>query len=266
MKPDPLTALVEISNATVWRGDTCALRDLSLTVGAPENLAILGPNGAGKTTLLRLLTRDLYPVRKAGSSVTLLGRETWNIWDLRRHLGIVSHDLQMDYAPGACGRDVALSGFTSSIGLNGVRYRFSATEHDRTDAVLRQLGIADLATKRYSQMSTGEQRRFLLARALVAEPQTLVLDEPLAGLDLQAAFDFLRLMRELIATGVSIVLVTHHVNEIPPEIERIVLLDRGRIVADGAKREVLTDRLLSALYGTPVRVRETNGYFVALPG
>lgn len=256
---------MEISKATVWRGDRCVLRDLSLTVGKHENLAILGPNGAGKTTLLRLLTRDLYPVRAPGARVRLLGQETWNIWDLRRHLGIVSHDLQTDYAPGVPGRDVVLSGFTSSIGLTGVRHEFSAAEQARTDAVLQQLGLVKLATQRYARMSTGEQRRFLLARALVTEPQTLVLDEPLAGLDLQAAFDSLRLMRELIDTGVSIVLVTHHVNEIPPEIDRVVLLDRGRIVADGTKREVFTSENLTALYGTPVRILRSDGYFIALP-
>ena len=115
-------------------------------------------------------------------------------------------------------------------------------------------------------MSTGQQRRCLLARALVHRPRTLILDEPTAGLDFAASFDYLERIRELARAGRNIVIVTHHLNEIPPEVDRVVLLDEGRIVADGGKHEVLTAERLSAIYATPIRVTEVDGYYLAYPG
>ena len=115
-------------------------------------------------------------------------------------------------------------------------------------------------------MSTGQQRRCILARALVHRPHTLILDEPTAGLDFAASFDYLSRIRRLSADGRNIVIVTHHLNEIPPEVDRVVLLQDGRIVADGRKNEVLTEEKLSSAYGVAVRVAEINGYYLAYPG
>jgi iron complex transport system ATP-binding protein len=265
--PSPVGAppLLEIRNAEVWRGQTRALRNLTLTIGQGENVAILGPNGAGKTTLLRLLTRELYPVRRARTAVRVLGRDSWNVWELRRQLGVVSHDLQVDYHRGVRGRDVVLSAFSSSIGVRGVPHEFSGEEQAAAAAMMVQLGIAHLAETPFAHLSTGQQRRLLLARSLVSGPGTLILDEPLAGLDLAAAFSYLVTIEKLMANGVAVVLVTHHVNEIPPGIDRVVLLRDGELIADGPRRELITATSLTALYGVPVRVVESGGYSVALP-
>lgn len=258
--------LIDIHDATVWRGDTRVFDGLTLRVMPGEHTVILGPNGAGKTTLLKLLTRELYPVRRKGSRVRIEGRERFDVWALRRRLGVVSHDLQHEYRERTSGLDVVLSGFRSSIGIAGIDHGLGRAEKERAREIMRALGVESLGGTPLGSMSTGQQRRCLLARALVHDPRVLVLDEPTAGLDLAAAFQYLGIVREQIRAGRTIVLVTHHVNEIPPEIERAVLLDRGRVVADGAKARVLTDENLSALYRTPVRVHRADGFFVALPG
>jgi len=128
------------------------------------------------------------------------------------------------------------------------------------------LGIEALRGTPLRSMSTGQQRRCLLGRALVHEPQTLILDEPTSGLDFAASFDYLDRIRELSSSGHNIVLVTHHLNEIPPEIDRVVVLKAGTVVADGEKASVLTDELLSAVYEIEIRVAQLDGYFLAYPG
>ena len=258
-------SLIDVRNATVWRGRTRVFADLSLKIEQGQNTAILGPNGAGKTTLLRLVTRHLYPVVAPDAYVRVLGRERWNVQELRSHIGVVSHDLQRDYLGFTLGRDVVLSAFSGSIGVHGITHSFTDEERERAERTMAVLGVGDLAEKPLAKMSTGEQRRFLLARALVNEPHTLVLDEPTAGLDLAAAFYYLEIVRSLIAGGVSIVLVTHHINEIPPEVTRVVLLKKGKVTVDGDKEQVLTERNLRALYDTKLRLVESGGFYVALP-
>ncbi len=259
--------LLEIHNATVWRGDgdTPVFSNFSLTIPQGQNVAVLGPNGAGKTTLLRLLTRELYPVASADAYVRILGQERWNVRQLRQHLGLVSHDLQVDYAGVIPGREVVLSGFAASEGIRHVSYAFSAAESAAAATMMERLGIEHLAETPYGRMSTGEQRRLLLARALVNSPHTLVLDEPMAGLDLRSAFICLTTLQALMQQGIAVLLVTHHVDEIPPAIERIILLDRGKIIADGPKRDVLTAANLATLYQTDVRLIEAEGYFIVRP-
>jgi iron complex transport system ATP-binding protein len=257
--------ILELKNVSAYRGDTRVFENLSLDIAQGENTAVLGPNGAGKTTLLKLLTRDIYPVDAAGSYLRLFGKERWNVWELRRHLGIVSHDLQREYAGHATGLNVVLSGYFSSVDV-WAHHRASPAEKDHTMQVIATLGIAALKDKLYATMSTGEQRRFLLARALVSDPDTLVLDEPTSGLDLKACFQYLDLVRGLMRSGKTVILVTHHIHEIPPEIHRVVLLKHGRVVADGEKSTMLTNNNLSALFDTPIELAQANGFYQAMPG
>ena len=259
--------LIDIRNATIWRGKTRVFDGLTLTIDRHERVAILGPNGSGKTTLLKTINRELYPVEREDSWVRILGRERWNVWDLRRHIGIVSHDLQQRYRPATTALEVVLSGFLSSIGVHGILGdRIDEDNIAAAHDILRQLGIAELAATPLRSMSTGQQRRCLLGRALVHRPDTLILDEPTSGLDFAASFDYLARIRRLAREGCNIIIVTHHLNEIPPEVGRIVVLDRGEIAADGPKASVLTSELLSRVYGTRVAVVETDGYFLAYPG
>ena len=259
-------ALIEIDNATIYRGETRVFERFSLTIRQHEQVAILGPNGSGKTTLLKVLNREIYPVIQDDSEVRILGKSRWNVWELRSHIGIVSHDLQYRYRPTTVGLDVVLSGFLSSVGIQGIlASRVDATQRQHAIDVMEGLGVGSLAATPLKMMSTGQQRRCLLARALVHDPDTLILDEPTAGLDITASFDYLTRIRKLVADGKNIVLVTHLLNEIPPDIERVILLKSGRIVADGPKQDVLTEEYLRETYDTDVRITTVGDYYLAYP-
>ena len=268
-EPPPLqeAPLIEISNATVWRGTTRVFHQFSLLIGQHERVAIIGPNGAGKSTLLKLISRELYPVAADDCRVSILGRERWNVWDLRKHIGLVSQDLQSGFMPNATVLETIVSGFFSSIGVHYQLQKDIGPGHiEKASAVLEMLGLQALRDREFKTLSTGQQRRCLLGRALVHDPDTLIFDEPTAGLDMSASFDYLALMRELADKGRSLVLVTHHLNEIPPEINRVIVLKDGTVVADGGKEDVLTSELMSEVYEANIRITQQEGHFLAYPG
>jgi iron complex transport system ATP-binding protein len=257
--------LIEIKNATVYRGQHCVFNNFSLTIPQQCNTAILGPNGAGKSTLLKLLFRELYPVYQDDSYVRILGQEQWNVWDLRAHLGIVSHDLQQQYLGTVLGRNVILSGLYSSVDTPFLHHA-NHEEQQKALQVMQTLGITELQNRMFGEMSTGEQRRFLLGRALINDPDTLVLDEPTSGLDLKACFHYLDTVRHLMQQGKVVILVTHHIHEIPPEITRVILLKNGAVLADDEKSVMLTEKNLSQLFDTRIRLAQANGFYQAFPG
>jgi len=257
--------IIEIKNVTAYRGQTRVFNGLSLEIAQGCNTAILGPNGAGKSTLLQLLSRDIYPVQREGSYVRVFGRERWNVWALRAHFGIVSHDLQQQYVGNARGMNIILSGYYSSIDT-AAHQQFSAEDKERANRLIEKLGVTELRERTFSAMSTGEQRRFLLGRALIHDPDTLVLDEPTSGLDLKACFQYLAIVRGLMQSGKTVILVTHHIHEIPPEVSRVVLLKDGEVIADGDKSQTLTSKNLSSLFDTPVELVQANGFYQAMPG
>jgi iron complex transport system ATP-binding protein len=256
----PLLALHDV---TVMRGESTkkpALDRVSLRIEAGEHVCILGPNGCGKSTLIKTITRECYPMAHEGSSISILGRELWNIFELRSLLGIVSPDLLASCTTDATGRDVVLSGFFSSTRI--FPHHHPDPGHlARAEATLDRLGIAHLANRAVSRMSSGEAKRTLIARALVHDPRTLLFDEPGNALDIAAQFQLRDTMRQLAQSGLGILLVTHHVSEIIPEIERVVFLREGRILADGPKQHILTAGRLCSLFGVPVRLVQQDGYF-----
>ena len=259
--------LIDIHDATIWRGTTCVFEGLSLRIEQHERVAILGPNGCGKTTLLKTINRELYPVEREASWVRILGRDDWNVSELREHIGIVSQDLQQRYTPTTTALQVVVSGFFSSIGVHGtLSSRVTNAQVARSRQTLEELGMGEFCNTQLRHMSTGQQRRCLLARALVHDPHTLIFDEPTSGLDFAASFDYLCRVRALAAAGRDIVIATHHLNEIPLEVNRVVLLRAGRILADGDKESVLCSEKLSEAYSVPIKVVQFDGYFHAHPG
>src|SRR6266852_5382889 len=242
------------------RGNCRALQNISLRIESGEHVCILGPNGSGKSTLIKTITRECYPLAREGSAMRILGRERWDIFELRTHLGIVSPDLLASCTTDSTGRDVVLSGFFSSTRI--FPHHHPKAEHlQRTEAVMARIGISHLADRPVVQMSSGEAKRTLIARALVHQPDTLLFDEPSNALDIGAQFQLRQTMRELARSGLAIVLVTHQVSEIIPEIDRVILLRDGRILADGPKSSVLTEEHLSNLFGVAVRLGRNDGYF-----
>jgi iron complex transport system ATP-binding protein len=210
------------------------------------------------------LNRELYPVAKEKTSIRLLGQETWNVWDLRRQLGMVSPDLHHDYWGATSGLEVVLSGFFSSIELYD-HQAISLYQRARSYKVMERLGVASLKDQPYAHMSTGEQRRMLLARALVHEPRILILDEPTTGLDVSACFQYLEIIRQFMQEGGTVILVTHHIHEIPPEIDRVILIKDGRVQGEGTKREGLNAQSLSVLFGIPIELLCRHGWFQVVP-
>ena len=265
LRPVCRRPILDIQHATVYRGETCVFSDFSFMLRECEHAAILGPNGAGKSTLLKLLAGGVHPMPLEETHVSIFGEEGGNVWDVRKRIGIVSYDLQRDYLICAEGLNVILSGFYASNDTYAYQ-EFSEAQVVRAHEVMKELGVESLAGRRFGHLSTGEQRRFLLGRALVHDPPVLVLDEPTSGLDLKACFQYLDLLRKQIHKGKTVLLVTHHVHEIPPEVERVVLLKGGKILADGIKTDLLTDQRVSALFDYPIQLAQSKGWYQALPG
>jgi iron complex transport system ATP-binding protein len=255
-----MDGLIEFRRISVMRGKTVALDNISLEIGLGEHVGILGPNGCGKSTLIKTITRECYPLLEEGSSVRILGQECWNIFELRSLLGIVSNDLMAACSREFSGREIVLSGFFSSIGIWPYQEITSGMNEDAERAIA-MLEISHLADRFMDEMSSGEARRFLIARALVHRPRALLLDEPFVALDLSAQHELRVILRKLAQSGIAIVMVTHHVSDLIPEIQRVVLMQRGRIVADGPTREILTESRLSTLFGRPVSLSERDGYY-----
>jgi iron complex transport system ATP-binding protein len=264
--------VLELYNATVIRGDRPVLDRLTLTIHAGEHTAILGPNGAGKSALVRLLTHEERPLAEEGggpSAIRVFGHDSWDVFELRAQLGIISSDLHHRFVFGnnegrVTAEAAVLSGFFATQGI--LRYGVVTPEmrHGAADALAR-MGVSHLAWRRLDEMSSGEARRVLLARALVTAPRALILDEPTTGLDLVARHAFMERVREIARDGTTLILITHHIEEIVPEIQRVILLRGGRVLTVGAKAEVLTAAHLGALFDAPVAVDEEAGYYYARP-
>jgi iron complex transport system ATP-binding protein len=253
--------LIEFKDVTVFRGEKTALDGITLSIQTGEHVAILGPNGCGKSTLIKTITRECYPRYSGnGTGLRIFGQECWNVFDLRALLGIVSNDLMQSCARDISGREAILSGFFSSIGIWPNHHVTPAMEA-KTDAILSLLEISHLADRDVNEMSSGEARRILIGRALAHDPKALVLDEPTASLDLHAMHELRAILRKLAQAGTSIIVVTHHLPDIIPEISRVILIKKGRVLQDGAKRDVLTSELLSELFETPVELVERDGLY-----
>jgi iron complex transport system ATP-binding protein len=254
--------LIEFENVSVQRGNLLALNRLNLRINSGEHVAILGPNGSGKSTLIKTITRECYPLIQPGTVLRILGQESWNIFDLRAHLGVVSNDLMARCTRDITGRELVLSGFFGSIGI-WPNHQVSPEMEASSQCAIERLEVGHLANRWLDELSSGEARRLLIARALIHHPSTLLLDEPTTSLDLPSLREVRAHLRCLAAGGVGLLLVTHHLDDIIPEIDRVVLLRDGSVQCDGPKHEVLTSELLSTAFRTSVEVFERDGFYHA---
>ena len=256
--------LIELHNVTVQRGQRLVLDGISLSIAQGEHVAILGPNGSGKSTLIKLISRELYPrVKPQPWSLRILGRDRWNLFDLRNRLGLVSNDWMQMCTRDYSGFEIVLSGFFGSVGI-WPNHLVTSEMQRKTRQVMELLEIGHLAERNTNEMSSGEARRILIGRALVHDPQALVLDEPTTSLDLHATRELRDILRKLAAAGMGIVMVTHHLPDIIPEMERVVMIRNGKVSMDGRKPEVLRPEPLGELFGMPVEVLERGGYYHVL--
>jgi iron complex transport system ATP-binding protein len=222
---------LDFRRVSVMRGENTVLEDITLRIQAGEHAVILGPNGCGKSTLIKTITRECYPLIRDGSSLTIFGRASWNVFELRALLGIVSNDLMNTCNRHLTGLEVVLSGFFSSFGIQPY-HEITEPMIVKSRAVLELLEAPHLADREMTAMSSGEARRILIARALVHDPVALLLDEPFNSLDLHAIVELRRILSKLAQAGIGILLVTHHLPDIIPEIDRVILLRNGRVCAD----------------------------------
>lgn len=256
-------SLLEMKSVTVVRSGKKILDSISLSIEPGEHVAIIGPNGSGKSSLIKTLTKEYHPLAGAeGLVLKIMGKETWNVFELRKLLGIVSGDLQQTYCRQIRVFDVILSGFFSSIGIY-YNHKVTPEMEDRAEEILEFLEISHLADRLMCELSSGEARRVLIGRALVHDPQALILDEPANSLDLKAMNSFRESVRKIAGSGKNVILVTHNLQDLIPEISRVILIKEGKVFRDGRKEEVLTDANLSELFSLSVKVLEKEGYYQA---
>ena len=253
---------LELRNVSVIRDGITILDSIDLDILQGENVAIIGPNGSGKSTLMKLLRGDILPYygEDKPAVIKIFGKDRWNIFDLRSRMGIVSMDLQNQFDIETPVWHVIGSGLFSSMDIhrdkvvtNDIRVRIYNA------AVL--MGIEDILNRTIETLSLGEMRRALIARALVNEPDILILDEPMAGLDIVMRSKFRRMFDILIAQGVSIVMITHELSDIPQSVDRILGMKDGKIIIDGPKDRILTDDAISEIYGESIKVTKENGAY-----
>ena len=260
--------IINFEHVNVAYDEEDVLRDINLSIKEGQHTVILGANGSGKSTLLKLFSNDLYPRFNEATTKEVFGKKVWDIWELKKHLGIITNDLHYQFserAPDLSGFEVTLSGFYSSFHIYE-HQEFSPLHVKKVEEVLDFLEIRHLRDKRISEMSTGELRKCIIARSLVHEPKAMILDEPTVGLDIKAQLNFIEMIRK-IAAHRTIILVTHHLEEIFEEVSHVVLIKEGRILAQGKKDELLSDTLLSEVFDLPLHVKcEKGRYFVQSVG
>ncbi len=249
--------LLELKEVTVRRGDREALKSISFRIKAGENVAIFGPNGSGKSTLIKTITRECYP---SHGSVKILNREMWDVFELRSRLGIVTPDQSGMFHDEITGREAVLSGFFSSVGI-WTNNQVTREMGQKTRRILKFLDVSHLSDRLMTEMSSGEAQRILIARSLVHNPSALVLDEPTTSLDFTAVAEVQRVIRKLSRSGKNMIVVSHNLHDIIPEISRVILLRAGEIVMDGPKQEILTSQNLSRLFAMPIKIAQEKGYY-----
>jgi iron complex transport system ATP-binding protein len=256
---------LSMRNVDVARGQKVVLQDVNLKIASGEHVAILGPNGCGKSTLIKAMTCECYPIVRPGMELKVYGRDRWEVQELRKHLGVVATELPGERTSVTRGVDAVISGFFSSSTLWP---NLEVTESMRSSALdaLALLDAAYLRDRWVGEMSAGEKRRVMIARALVHRPAMLLLDEPSNALDLAAQRELREILRDVAVgsgtrRGTGVVMVTHHLADILPEIDRVVMMRGGRIVGDGPKQELLRASRLQELFGVPLELTERNGYW-----
>jgi iron complex transport system ATP-binding protein len=265
--PSMTPSILEVQEVSLVRGNTTILNRLSVAISPEEHTALLGPNGSGKSTLLKLLMRRIYPsiVDGVAGTVKIFGETEWNVWDLRTRLGFVSSEVDQHFLFGRSGKLTAelavLTGFFSSE-LEPDPERVTPQMREAAAIALERMKMTRLAHRPLGHMSTGERRRTLLARAIVHQPEALVLDEPTSGLDLRAQFQLLEDLQHIAQSGTTLILVTHHMHEVLPCIQRTVLLDQGEVAFDGSTEQAMVSEKLSQVFGCKLdSQRSAKGYW-----
>ncbi|WP_370248562.1 ABC transporter ATP-binding protein [Nocardioides sp.] len=257
-----MSAVLELADVTVRRGESLLLDRVTWVVRSGERWVVLGPNGAGKTTLVQVAAAQLHPT---SGSVGILGELLGgtDLFDLRPRIGVASAALAERIPRQEVVRDLVVSAAYSVVGR--WREAYDAVDHERAEALLRELGVTHLADRVFGTLSEGERKRVQIARALRTDPELLLLDEPGAGLDLGGREDLVSTLSVLAydPDSPATVLVSHHVEEIPPGFTHAMLLRQGRVMAAGPIEDALASSTLSATFGMPLELSVVDGRYAA---
>ncbi|TCO51493.1 iron complex transport system ATP-binding protein [Kribbella antiqua] len=257
-----MTAVVELAGVSVVRGEARLLDDIDWTIDEADRWVVIGPNGAGKTTLLQILAAQIHPT---GGVAGLLGEVLGaiDVFELRPRIGLTSAALADRLPRGERVSDVVVSASYAVLGR--WREEYDELDHQRAKELLAELGIAHLSDRTFGTLSEGERKRVQIARALMTDPELMLMDEPAAGLDLTGREHLVRSL-SAIATAVgspAMVLVTHHVEEIPPGFTHALLLKQGRIVSAGPIEQALTAQTLSDTFDLALSLNHEDGRYTA---
>ena len=256
--------IIDFENINVGYDSKIILKDITLKIKEKEHWAILGANGSGKSTLMKLIQSEIHPRKTNPYKKEILGKSNYSIFELKKELGIITNDLHNYFAMNGSfltGYIAVLSGHYSSIGVFK-HQDFSESQHEKAKETMKYLEIEHLANKYVQEMSTGELRKCIVARALIHDPKAFILDEPTVGLDIKAQINFIKMIQKL-SQNCSIILVTHHLEEIFEEIKNVALIYDNTIYKSGKKEDILTSQNLSEIFDTNIHINmKNNRYFV----
>ena len=256
--------IIDFENINVGYDEKIVLKDITLKIKEKEHWAILGANGSGKSTLMKLIQSEIHPRKTNEYKKEILGKSTYSIFELKKDLGIITNDLHNYFATHGnflTGYITVLSGHYSSIGVFK-HQDFTSEQHEKANETMKFLEIEHLKDKYVQEMSTGELRKCIVARALIHDPKAFILDEPTVGLDIKAQINFIKMIQKL-SKNCSIILVTHHLEEIFEEIKNVALIYDNTIYKSGKKEDILTNENLSEIFDTNVHINvKNNRYFV----
>ena len=240
------------------------LSNINIDLSYGENIAILGPNGSGKSTFLKLFNRSIYPIVSAQSSLKLFNKENINIWEVRKKIGFVFKEMEQRVNKGVNLYDLIASGFSSSFNSRCSNL-ISKIQKEKIDKLINEWELNNIVNMSFVDLSEGQKRRGLLARALVYEPNILVLDEPFCNLDIKSNFILNKNLNNLIDKSVNIIYVTHNLESILSSTNRIILIKEGKIINDGKPDEIINSKIISDLFQISVKVIKHDNYWKSFP-
>jgi len=246
----------EARNINCFKNGFRVIKNLNLKIAYSENVIIIGPNGSGKSSLIELINRNIYPVIDNQSKLKIFDKELINLWELRKRISTVNNDIKNRINPSMQVFDLILSG------LYG-RYCYVQNKSERdsykVEKIMKKMNISNLSKKYFSYLSDGEKKISLIARALIKKPDILILDEPIANLDYKSKFFVVDKINELSKLNTRIFCVTHDISMITRIYDRVLMLNDGKIIADGHQNKVINSENLNMLYGIDVEVAKNNG-------
>ena len=241
------------------------LSNININLNYGENIVILGPNGSGKSTFLKVLNRSIYPIVSKHSSFKLFNKENINIWKLRKKVGFLFKEMEDRVKSCVSLYDLIASGFSGEFNSRATKF-ISIEEKEKIESLVNEWELNHIIYNKFQSLSDGQKRRALLARALVYQPNLLVLDEPFSNLDIKSIFILNKNLNKLIDKSVNIIYVTHNFETILRNTNRIILIKNGKIIKDGNPNVIMKSKILSDLFEISIDLINENGYWRGVPG